>query len=405
MRLLFVTPYVPSRLRPRPFELIRQLAAQGVQITLACLIQPPSEGRYLEEVRPYVSSVHTVNVQGFRPVLRTLAAVPGRTPLSVAYCREPEFTRLVHQLVQSRSFDLLHAELVRSTPHTARISGLPKVYDAVDSLALAYRRSFALDHLSLRQRITSWLEWQKLRRYEGAVINAYDYALVSSPMDQQELSARHQTPMEVIPNGVDLEYFGFQGEEGRERELILFHGRMGYYVNVNAVLWFYHRVFPLIKERCPKVKFLVAGSGPAPAIQALDQDPAVIVTGAVDDIRAYLGKAGISICPVFGGSGIQNKILEALAMGTPCVATSLTTQAIQVRGGQEILVGDTAADFAEAVVALIEDDKLRKELAWRGRAYVEQHHRWETIGEKLVRIYQRLGEGKYQPRQFKMQIN
>jgi sugar transferase (PEP-CTERM/EpsH1 system associated) len=384
LRILFVTPYVPSSVRIRPLALIRELARRGHQVTLVCLVQPEWEARYLKEVTPYCQAVHPVYLKRLEPYPRLAASLFTPQPLSVAYCDSPSFRRTVESLAQREAFDLVHTEFVRAAPATMGLNGRPKVFDLVDSTALAYRRSIRAAQVPWKQRMVAVIEWSKLRSYERQIVRRYDRALISSPADAGELQS--DRPLEVLPNGVDLTYFAYDTGKRKEAE-ITFLGKMSYYVNVASVLWFYRQVFPRIRQARPEARLVIVGRDPAQEILALAEDPAVEVTGTVADVRPYLQRATLTICPMVSGAGIQNKMLEAMAVGAPCVATSLACQALQIQPGREALVADSAADFAQSVIALLENAQKRQELAEAGRRYVERCHDWQAIGAKLENVY------------------
>lgn len=388
MRILFVTPYVPSSVRIRPFALIRELAAQGHQVTLVCLVQPAWEASYLPEVQPYCSQVFPIFLKKLSTVLSLVSSLPGREPLSVAYCRSAEFERLVRELAEKGNFDLIHTEFVRAAPATLALNGLPRVFDAVDSLTLAYRRSLQAAMVPLKQRAVSMVEWLKMRSYEPWVFRQYDRVLVSSPADRS-MMAQANRPVEVIPNGVDVDYFeyNFALQPG---STLVFLGKMSYYVNVASVLWFYREVFPLVRRQCPEARFQIVGRNPVQAVRRLADDPAVEVTGTVEDVRPYLSQATVAICPMVSGSGIQNKMLEAMAVGTPCVATSLAVQALQTQVGRDVAVADSPQGFAEEILKLLEEPQRRANMSVAGREYVDKNHRWNQIGQRLEQCYNRL---------------
>lgn len=387
MRILFVTPYIPSRVRVRPYALIRELAELGHQVHLVCLVQPPWEAPYLEQVRPYCHSAHPIMINRAESYLNLLRSLPNEMPLSVAYCRSSEFKSQVHQLAQSRSFDLLHTEFIRAVPATAEVKGLPKVVDLVDSLGLAYQRSLNAAYVSQLQRLLSRIEFPKIAKFEAQALSCYDRWLISSPVDQAYLVQRNGGhAVEVLPNGVDLDYFAFSDAERRPERLI-FLGKMSYYVNVASALWFYHQVLPLVHKERPGVILEIVGRNPSPQIKALSCDPRVEVTGTVADVRPHLYRAGVTVCPMVGGSGIQNKVLEAMACGTPVVATPMAIQALQVKSGVHLLIGESAQQFAGHVLELTRNDRLRRELSHNARQYIEQHHDWGRITQQLERTY------------------
>jgi sugar transferase (PEP-CTERM/EpsH1 system associated) len=382
--------------RIRPYGFIRELALRGHDISLVCLVQPAKEGRFLSQVAPFCRSIYPVYPSRLDSVFSVLTSLPGNLPLSVAYCRSEPFLRLVQDLVERESFDLVHTEFIRAVPATSAISGTPKVYDAVDSLTLALERSMRAAQVSPLRRVIAFAEWIKMRNYETAVLDRYDSLIASSPVDQKVLE---QNPLcqqvIVIPNGVDTDYFRLSAGE-RDPETILFLGKMSYYVNVSSVMWFYRKVLPIIRKERPKVKFQIVGRDPSRAIRALASDPNVEVTGTVPDVRPYLARATVNVCPMVSGAGIQNKMLEAMAVGLPTVATPISLQALGVEEGCEALVAPTEQEFAARVLELLADPELRQSLSTGGRLYVEANHSWETAGERLTGIYDSIGEVKWQ---------
>lgn len=384
LRILFVTPYVPSSVRIRPLAFIRELAKRGHQVTLACLVQPEWEASYLGEVSAYCETVHPVHLNRYEVYPRLLGSLPTGVPLSVAYCDSPSFRKTVEQLASAGGFDIIHTEFVRAAPATMKLANLPKVFDLVDSLALTYRRSIIATQVPFKQRLVSLIEWTKMRGYEKRILHHYSRVLVSSSADRSEFDT--QQPVEILPNGVDLNYFAYAGGQS-QGATIVFLGKMSYYVNVASVLWFYKEVFPLIRQKRTDARFVIVGRNPVQAIQSLASDPAVEITGTVPDVRPYLQKAAVAVCPMVSGAGIQNKMLEAMAVGTPCVATSLACQALEIEPNKDVLIADKAEDFANCVVELLDQPNQRQKLSEAARIYTEKFHDWNMIGSRLEKVF------------------
>lgn len=386
LKILFVTPYIPSPVRVRPYAFIRELAALGHQITLVCLAQPAWENQYLSEIAPYCQDIHPVYLDRGEPYLNCLASLPTAMPLSVAYCRSRRGRKVVEDLAKSGCYDLVHTEFLRAAPLTAGLNGHPKVFDAVDSLTLTYRRGLSAAYVPPSQRLIALAEWLKMRHFEPRILKQYDRVVVSSPADSRTLEGAGCGQTCLITNGVDASYFSFY-EGPRNGETIVFLGKMSYYVNVASVLWFYHQVFPLIRRQRPAARLKIVGRDPVQKILALAADGAVQVTGSVPDVRPHLFEAAVSICPMVAGAGIQNKMLEAMATGTAVVATSLACQALQVESGCEVLIGDSAEEFAAHVLNLLDHEALRHRLAQNARHYVEEQHVWARAAQHLETIY------------------
>jgi glycosyltransferase involved in cell wall biosynthesis len=210
---------------------------------------------------------------------------------------------------------------------------------------------------------------------------------VTAPEDARALRELVPTAkVAVVPNGVDLDYFRPLAGE-REPATLVFSGKMSYHANVSAVLHFVRHVLPLIRAVRPDVRLRVVGSQPPRSIQTLARDPAIAVTGYVPDIREIVGRATVVLCPVTVKVGIQNKVLEAMAMGLPVVSTRAGLEGLVAAPGHDLLVADGAAEFAAHVCRLLADADLRASLGRAGRHYVETHHRWDVAARQLENLY------------------
>lgn len=263
----------------------------------------------------------------------------------------------------------------------------PIVVDAVDESVLQYWRE--LPHApglkeKMRKLYYLFLNFLYEKRFlaEGYIASAF----LTSEVDARVLkrvSNLHQ--IEVIQNGVDSEYFA-PADCSEDNDLIVFEGSMFFDQNVIGAIFFCEKILPLIKKERPDVRLALVGRDPTPEVLALAKDSAVEVTGSVEDIRPYLAKAAVFVCPLQSGGGIKNKILQAWAMGKACVATSFSTGGLGVIEGENILVRDKPQAFADAVLNLMDNPERRKQLGNSGRARVLQNYSWESKAEKIYEM-------------------
>jgi glycosyltransferase involved in cell wall biosynthesis len=253
-------------------------------------------------------------------------------------------------------------------------------------MSLVLERTLRSSH-SLKQRLVARVELARTRRYEAALGHRFDRMVVTSPDDAGALQALAPTAnLRVIPNGVDLEHF--RPLDGpREPATLVFSGKMSYHANVTAVRYFVDAILPLIRRTHPSVRVRIIGSNPPKTITALASDPAITVTGYVADVPSALAGATLAICPVTVKVGIQNKVLEAMAMGIPVVSTEAGAAGLAATPGRDLLVADTPASFAEQVGRMLDDSVARDALARAGRSYVEAEHRWEVAARRLETLY------------------
>jgi polysaccharide biosynthesis protein PslH len=282
------------------------------------------------------------------------------------------------------------------------------VWDSVDCISALFRQA-AQRSATLRSRLTARLELARTERYEGWATGQFDRVTVTSEIDAQELGQlslrRIRQPqvagrIVIVPNGVDLQYFVPAAEPRRPLTLVV-TGKMSYHANVTAVTCFAKDVMPRIWRIHPAATLWIVGKNPPQEIRELGAwwsgkepldlkgcaDARIQVTGTVDDVRPFLRRAALAVAPIYYGAGIQNKVLEALACGTPVVATPQAVSALRVRSGEDLVVAQDGQDFAESVSSLLSDPERQARLGAAGRRYVEVNHDWCVIGKRLAEVY------------------
>lgn len=393
LRILFISPYIPSLIRVRPYNLIKYLAGHGHQITLLALVPPGEDTTSLEELNTWCHRVQTVPLPRWRTLWNALRALPGRTPLQAAYSRSPAMADLIRQMQTEATFDVAHIEHLRGAELSPAVEpGIPIVFDSVDSITLLFEWVLRSGP-NWRSRLLARLDLTRTRHYESHLLERYLRVLITSPGDKKILGQLSNVPdaenrLVVLPNGVDLDYFA-PLDLSREPATLVFTGKMSYHANIAAALDLANEVMPRVWQRLPDAKLIIAGKDPTAKLLALATDSRINVTGTVPDLRPYLAQATVAVSPMRYGVGIQNKVLEAMAMATPVITTSQTLTALQTKAGQDIVVADTPQAMAQAVLNLLTDDTLRQRIGQAGRRYVETYHDWKAITKKLEEVYRK----------------
>lgn len=403
MNILYITPYVPSQIRTRPYNLIRALVRMGHKITLLTAANTSAHDlEQADELRAWGMHVEAFPVPLARSLSNCLRALPTREPLQAVYAYLPGMEHRLGELLGNGGFDVVHIEHLRAARLVWAISktnGIPAVYDSVDCISLLFEQA-AQRGAQLRSRLMAALDLARTRRYEAQLLTQYNHVVVTSQRDKdalEKLAHRYlppQTqaaPITVVTNGVDLEYFRPQEiqipKPKTQSRTVVFTGKMSYHANIAAVLYFARDVLPHIWKRDPNVRFQIVGKDPPEAVQQLAADERIQVTGTVADLRPYLAQATVAVCPALYAVGIQNKVLEAMAMSTPVVSTSAGCAALTAEEGQAVLTADGAEELAAAILLVLSDPTLAERLSTAGRRYVETHHSWEAGAQRLVDIY------------------
>jgi glycosyltransferase involved in cell wall biosynthesis len=279
------------------------------------------------------------------------------------------------------------------------------VFDDHNAEYLLQRRAFETDVRSTRPRgwigaAYSFVQWQRLRRYERRACLEADRVVAVSEADAHAL--RRLAPgiePAVVPNGVDAEFYaqpaaplaGLPQVSGSDlgRPGLVFTGKMDFRPNVDAVLWFVHEVLPLILRDVPDLLFWVVGKDPHPRLARMAVHPAVRLTGWVEDVRPYIAAAAVYGIPLRIGGGTRLKVLEAMAMGKAIVSTTLGCEGFDLAPGRDLVVADTSTEFAAAVVALLRDPERRALLGQNARSLAASEYDWRVILPRLEAIYTR----------------
>jgi sugar transferase (PEP-CTERM/EpsH1 system associated) len=388
MRILFVSPYIPSLIRVRPYNILRALVARGHSVTLLALQPPGDEGESLDELRRLCAGVHVVPHPKTQTLINGLLALPTGFPIQAAYSRSAAFNQKARELLAHESFDAAHVEHLRGAVLADALGDLPIVFDSVDSISLLFGKVLQ-DAPSLKSRLMATLDLGRTRRFEGRLTERFPQVTVTSEADRKALVelGSDGTRITVIPNGVDLDYFKPQSVERLPLRLV-FTGKMSYHANVAAAEDLVGKIMPIVWAKQPQAELYIVGKDPSPAVQALGQQPRVTVTGSVPDLRPYLAEAAAAISTVRYGVGIQNKVLEAMAMCTPVVCSPQANSALKTVNGQDILVGDTPEDIAGHILDLLASPEKRAAVGAAGRQYVERYHTWDSAAATLETLYQ-----------------
>ena len=274
--------------------------------------------------------------------------------------------------------------MVRTMPLVAR-ADYPKVMDFQDALSLNTERR--MEQSKGFWRYVLHFEFKMLRSAEYKAMRIFDRLTIISEADRDAIPHRQSDNIRVVPNGVDLDYFQTQNSEFRIQNStdLVFCGNMQYEPNIDAARFLVNEIMPLVWERRPETTLTLAGATPKKAVRELASDR-VTVTGTVPDIRPYYSAAKVFVAPMRIGSGLQNKLLEAMAMGTPCVTTPLAGDTLGAEGGKHLLVGTTAQQLADDILALLADATRRTLMASEAHRFVQQHYTWDTIGNQLNQI-------------------
>jgi glycosyltransferase involved in cell wall biosynthesis len=327
-----------------------------------------------------------------RPGLRWRLMAAGAffrlTPYDVNWLWQPNMGRFLRALALRVGFDVAHFDTVGLMSYDNSAPGVPIVlnHHNIES-QLTHRR--ATRESSLPARI--YLRWdaRKLERYERTACHRAAVNITVSALDAERLRAVvGGGDTVVVENGVDIDYFQPRSLEPQEPGSLIFVGTMNWYPNREAIRYFLEEVWPLLLADRPERRLSVIGREPPAEVLAATRDGRVRAPGFVADVRPYLAAAAIYVCPIRDGGGTRLKVLDALAMGKPLVATALAVEGLGLTEEVHYLRAETPPDYVRQIRRLETEPALRDRLSASGRRFVEQHFSWDAIGQKLLRAYE-----------------
>ncbi|MCE5314969.1 MAG: glycosyltransferase [Armatimonadota bacterium] len=389
MNILFIAPYVPSRIRVRPFYLIKELSRRH-KVTVVALGE--LGGRKVEgadELPGIVEDLHVVPHSTMRGLWQSLVSLPTPTPMCSAFCRSSAMASTISRVVKERRFDVVHIEHLRAAHFAAKVGDIPVVFDSVDCLTSLFRQ-MAVERKNPIAKLVMMEEALKLHRFEPRILERLGRVVITTESERaQLLELNPDIAVDVIENGVDTEYFA-PGGGCRVTKRIVFSGKMGYHPNAQAAIWFAEQCFPRIREKHPDAEFVIVGSGPPAGVLKLAEMPGVKVTGYVDDIRVYLDSAAIAVVPMLVAVGIQNKVLEAMAMELPVIASPIALRTLG-RDCPGTVCAEGSDETVREALRLLDNPSDAQRIGHEGRAHVIGRYSWESSALALEQIYAQVG--------------
>lgn len=392
MRVLYFSPRdcwpITTGARLRDFHLARQLASKASLTYIGFT----TDATKRERLEPLCNSeVILVQREGGYAPLNLLRGAAGPTPISVLNYTSRAMMTELERLLGEQSFDAIQVEGVHLYAYVNRIRELaPRARLICDwhNIESELMARFADNGPSAARRLYARRTAGLLRKLENRLLGLANAHTVCSGRERDALLKRAPNArIEVVGNGVDVDYFDWRNHDPVEREDLVFVGSMDYHANIDAATYFADEIWPLVRARRPDLRFIIVGSRPTAEVLALGSRPGITVTGTVEDVRPYYRGALAVMAPVRVASGTRLKVLEAMAAGAPVISTTLGAEGLAVTHGRDILLADTPAAIADAVVTLQAESSEWRTIAANAHRLVKSRYDWGIVGETLRRLY------------------
>ncbi len=407
MKILYLAhriPYPPNKGdKIRSFNEIKHLSGSH-EIDLACLVDDPADMQYESHLKRYCNKVFLEPLNATHAKLNGIAGALIGKPLSIGYFYSRSVQRTVDQWLSSAHYDCVicfsspMAEYIFRSKYAGRTRLIMDFCDVDSDKWDQYAKQS-----SFPQSLVYASEKRRLARYERIIADSFQHCVFVSEKEAGLFKSNNPAVnnISVIPNGVDHNYFnpdisypfrdGNSGSPhsrgGVERPpILLFTGAMDYYANEDGVRWFCKEILPRIRIKIPDVRFLIVGRNPRQKILDLEDGLSIRVTGYVEDTRPYYSEADVCVIPLRIARGVQNKLLEAMAMGKAIVAASASVAGLNASCRKSLLLADSPEGFADAVLTLLKNHDMITELGASAREYVKWHYIWPEHMNKFESV-------------------
>ena len=364
----------------RAYHQIKSLATD-FSIHLICTSEKQVSQSDLEKLSPFCSEIQVYPLKKWQiPIYSLFYFLIGK-PIQVGYFYQRWIYKKIQKQLQQIQPDFIYCQLIRTTEYVKNYHNCPKTMDYMDALSKGMERRSELSSYFFKLIYRS--ESKRLRIYERSVFSYFEQHIIISEQDRNWISHPEKKQIKLIFNGVSERFFSELNVE-KEYDLV-FTGNMNYPPNIEAAKFIATEIFPNLKRKYPILTCLISGVNPAESVKKLAGN-GITVGGWVEDMRESYSKSCIFIAPMMLGTGLQNKLLEAMAMGIPCITTSLANNALQAIPNNQLCIANTAFEFQEAIEMLMKNQAFGQEIARNGKEYVSGKFRWENQNKLLISI-------------------
>jgi len=385
-KILFLTSRFPYPLEKgdklRAYYLIKGLS-KYFEICLFAVHEHAPHEDWLKALTPYCAHIETAVISKRQSLLSLFRW--SSLPFQVAWFYNKNVAKQIQIFSDKHKVDAVYCHLIRMAEYAKQLKVRPQILDYMDAFSKGMER--IKNNGPWWLRIPAHLEWKRLTKYEHALFDLFDHKVIISSQDRELIPHPNKSLIEVLPNGVDFDYF--KPLDMPKKYELLFNGNMSYPPNIASSIYTVEKILPIVKINFPTIKFLIAGANPVSRIKNLESNY-ITVSGWMEDIREAFATSKIMLAPMLISIGLQNKILQAMAMKIPCVISPMANNALGATHGKEVFVANSPEEYNEYITILLNDPTQYKCMAEAAHKFVHQHFNWETVANQLNKTVQQL---------------
>ncbi|HTB30914.1 MAG TPA: glycosyltransferase [Bacteroidia bacterium] len=384
MKILYIVSRFPYPLEKgdklRAYHQIKGLAANN-EVVLFALSDKDVEEEHIKHLQQICKSVEVFKLSKFRIFLNLVRTTFSKVPWQVGYFYSRSAQKQVNQIISEFKPEHIFCQLIRTSEFVKEYNNIPKTLDYMDVFSKGIERRLPTIPFYLKPLYKK--ERQRLVNYESTIFDCFDNKVIISEQDRDFIQHPDKNKIVVISNGVSS-YF-FNPVNHRKEYDIIFNGNMNYPPNVESAEYLVNTILPIVIKKYPRIKVLISGANPSPKVKAL-ASAHVFVSGWVEDIRENFAKSKMLVAPMFMSIGLQNKLLEAMALKIPCITSTLANNALKAKNGESILIADTPEEYAAHIQDLIYYEDKAKMIGLNGHYFVVNNYSWDVENQKLEEL-------------------
>lgn len=382
MKVLFLLSRVPYPLEKgdklRAFNQLKILSKHH-KVILVCLNAEKLHPKAKQTLAPYCEALYIIPLNKLTILWNLFRSFWDTKPFQINYFYQKQAAQKLNAIIEEHLPAHLYVQLIRTAEYVKPYAFIPNTLDYMDAFSTGIARRMAHSVPGVKALFAE--EASRLKIYESGVFKHFTHKTIISEQDRELIDHPDKQEIEIVRNGVDFDFFAPQ-DQLKKYDLV-FCGNMAYPPNVKAAKFLAEYVLPEIHRTAPETTLLIAGATPVSAVKALSSAN-IVVSGWMDDIRDAYAQSKVFIAPMEIGTGLQNKLLEAMAMKLPCVTSPLANKALGATVNKAVLVGDSPESYARHALRLLNDVKHRKSIADEGYSFVRNTFSWEANTKKLL---------------------
>ena len=359
-----------------------KIIAEEHEVVLACLTDSTPHKKAIEHLSEFCQEIHFIKLSKLGIIWNLSTSIFNDKPFQVNYFYQKSAQKKLDEIVEEHMPRHLFVQLVRTAEYVKKYHVISSTFDYMDAFSMGAERRIANSIPGIKTLLT--MEANRLKKYENYVFNHFTNKTIISKTDRDLIEHPDKNEIAILPNGVDFETFQKDSKSKKLYDLV-FTGNMSYPPNVKAAQYLADQIIPLLLKTHPNIKLAIAGTSPHASVKRLATKN-IIITGWMNNITDAYNQSKIFIAPMQIGTGMQNKILEAMAMELPCISSKLAAEAIGSTHEQNILIGNTKEEYVKHINTLLNDVNQCNLLSKNAFEFVSHHYNWNTNGKPLINL-------------------